>query len=441
MRSKCAGILGASIHSTHMVPRVLEFLRVCRQRFPDLVIVAGGAHPTGAPEIVKEDCIDYVVIGEGEETLYELASALLRGSDPSRIKGLAYMKDGFVKCTAPRERLDFTLKFRPIRKNEILSKMKCAPLAYPAPPDQKGVAQIAYSRGCPFKCEFCVSPIVFPRDTIYRDPEDVMDELKQLKRDFGTNFVFFNDLTFNHYPPRVHDLCDKLIEENLGINWFAYVSVHLIEEVVKTMAEAGCSRAGMGAESLVDYVLTDVKPQQRVANTRKSLQMTDKYGILNRTYLMFGYPSETKETLVETLEVMKSLPIDQPRLAFITPFPGTTFYYKVQDQLITRDPEKFTGDHPVIKNPNISSQEYVELRDWILSSYYDSQEYHDHVADKCRRHPRLIDSFRFFFGYLRNKEIVSQSAYARLLRTLDEEADVSHNKTDPKQYAYDPVFA
>jgi len=418
-------ILGVSIHSTHIFPRVLKFLRLCKNKFPEMVIVLGGNHPTCVPEIVNEECIDYVVRGEGEETCYELVNAILeRKFDKiEKIKGISFKKNKKIVHNPPRERFDFSKAPWPIRKKEILEKIKCAPLCYPPPDKQKCAAQIAYSRGCPFKCEFCVSPLVFPGKVIYRKAEDVVNEIEFLQKNFGTNFLFFNDLTFNANPQKVKELCEEIVSRNLKIYWFAYCSVHINNEIIKHMANAGCTRIGTGVESFIDEILEIYKSQQNLKLAKKSLKIIDSYGILNRVYIMIGYPEETKQMLEETVEIMKTLPIDQPRLAFITPFPGTPFYKKFKGRLVTTSSEFFTGDYPIIKNHTISPEEYIKIRNRIIVEFYNSEEYFDHVIEKCERFPHLISSFLFFVDYLKKKDILKKPIFKKFKNKLQDLED------------------
>jgi anaerobic magnesium-protoporphyrin IX monomethyl ester cyclase len=412
-------ILGVSIHSTHIIERVLDFLRKCRERFPDMVIVCGGNHPSCVPEIVAEECIDFVVRGEGEETFYELTKRILENDARyCEIEGLSFKKNGQIIHNLPRGLVDFSRSPWPLRKKEILGDMKSYPLAYPSPPNQKCAAQISYSRGCPYTCEFCVSPIIFPGRIIYRNPVDVVDEIKYLQKTFGTNFLFFTDLTFNSNPLKVSELCDRIKLENVSINWFAYASVHATENVVSNMASAGCSRIGVGVESVIDKIIKIYKSQQNLDSIKTGLGTIDKYGILSRVYVMLGYPEETRDMLEQTCKLVKTLPIDQMRLAFVTPFPGTPFYNKLEEKLITKKPYVFTGDYPVLKNENVSPEEYTQIRGRIMENFYNSDEYFAHVNGKVKSFPHLTESFRYFVDYLYDQKLLKHERLLEFVQML-----------------------
>jgi len=413
-------ILGVSVHSTNLWPRILEFLHKCKERLPALCIVCGGNHPSRAPEIVLERCVDYVVRGEGENIFLELCTAILgeEKSDIDAVKGISYEKDGCVINHPSAPRLDYKKSPWPIRKKEILTELKCAPLSYPTPPDQVGVVQISYSRGCPFTCDFCVSPLVFPGKVQFRDPKDVVDEIEHLQAEFGTNFVFFNDLTFDIHRERTMALCREIISRKVKFHWFAYCSVHLKDDLVAAMAEAGCSRIGIGVETFSDEMNKIYKPQWNLEKTSRALELSDQYGIINRVYLMIGYPEETREILAEIPSFMKSLPIDQPRLAFITPFPGTPFHERVKDNLGTYDLENYSGDYPILINERISPEEYLQIRNDIMCQFYTSDEYRNRIVDKCSRFPHLNTTFSYFIDYLKTHGILNEAAHRRFLEEL-----------------------
>lgn len=415
-----ARILGVSVHSTNLWPRILQFLQKCKERLPNLCIICGGNHPSRAPEIALEPCVDYVVRGEGENIFLELCTAILGEvqGDIDTVKGISYEKDGHLIDHPSAPRLDYQKSPWAIRKEEVLAELKCAPLSYPTPPDQVGVAQISYSRGCPFTCDFCVSPLVFPGKVQFRDPKDVVDEIEYLQAKFGTNFVFFNDLTFDIHRGRTMDLCREIISRKVKFHWFAYCSVHLKEDLVAAMAEAGCSRIGVGVETFSDEMNQIYKPQWNLEKTSRALELSDRYGILNRVYLMIGYPEETPEILSEIPVFMKNLPIDQPRLAFITPFPGTPFYERVKGNLGTHDLEKYSGDYPILVNKQISAEKYLQIRDDTMHEFYNSDEYRTRIVDKCSRFPHLSSTFSYFLDYLKTHSILNDSAHRRFSNEL-----------------------
>ena len=199
------------------------------------------------------------------------------------------------------------------------------------------------------------------------------------------------------------------------VGWFAYATVDKSiqkPETIRIMAEAGCSRIGIGLESLHRDILKSHKPTH--ATYKKgvnALKIVNENGILNRTYLMVGWPEETPEMFDATKEILTSgeLPIDQLRIAFAVPFLGTPLYEELKSQLITHDWRMYTGDQPVIKNNNMSTEEMKQKVKSMLISYYSSTPYKEHVSGKIADFPYLKESFVYWEEFLHKRGILDKS--------------------------------
>lgn len=399
-------IVGFSVHATYIFSTTLVVASELKRLNPNLYIVYGGNHPTGHPEILENTCIDYVILGEGEEIFYQLVSRISSDADTNDVPGIAWRdKEGKLVINPLAKRLDFNTVAWPLRDKEILESCKCGPLSYPIPPKQFAAAQVSYSRGCSGGCEFCVSNYLWGRQLSYRDPENVIEELKYLKNVYNVNFFFLTDLTFNHNKKKAIDLCKALIKSNLNMSWFAYCNVHLDRELAEYMKEAGCSRIGFGLESVVDCGLEKIKPNQNHDKIAETLKMTSDLGILNRCYLMIGFPWETDEYLQKTKEVLKDLYIDQIRVGFVVPFPGTKIFDDWKE-IRSSNFDEYTGDLPVVNNASISKERYIQIRDDIVSEFYNSDGYWNRCKDKIIKHPHLSESYEYFMDYLQRHEIV-----------------------------------
>jgi anaerobic magnesium-protoporphyrin IX monomethyl ester cyclase len=376
-------LVGISMHSTYLCSHSLNLARRIKELLPSVPIVTGGYHPSGCFDVLKDGSIDYIVKGEGEETLRELSEYIIyKNVNIDTIRGIVYLKGGKLVITPPRPRLDFASLPWAIRNREILLTTKCTPLAYPPPPKQISAAQIAYSRGCPYFCDFCASPLIWGNKLSYRRATDVVDEILYLQERFGTNFLFFNDLSFNVNKKKVLELCREMIKRIEGVHWFAYATIHGMDyEIAKTMRDAGCSRLGFGVESVLDQTLDKIKPRQHLREIKEVLEMTSNLGLLNRCYMLIGWPWESKETLEKTGELIKQLKIDQLRLSFVIPFPGTKFYEQ-QKHRITRPFEDFSGDNPVMPSEYLSIDELKDAATALFISFYNSKEYQKHVDEK-----------------------------------------------------------
>lgn len=401
------------LHSTYLVPQTLKLSEELKNEMPEIPIIVGGYHPTGDPTIISNYQIDYAVIGEGEKSAKELLDAIKSGKDFHSIEGIAF-KDGTgrIVVTPRRKRLEFSELQWPKRYNSILSLCQPGPLSYP--PIGR-VAQIAYSRGCPYSCNFCASPKVWGNKIKYRAPKDVTKEMEYLITHFNINNFFFCDLSFNFSKGIVIELCEhiKRLKNNLAdIKFGSHVMCNISNidnDIIGVMKEANVAKIDYGIESLSSDTLQCIKPSQDTRKIQENLKLTNRNGILIRALMMVGYPWESKNTMLETKEKILDLPVDQLRLCFYVPFPGAEIYEQLKDRIIVGY-EGFTTDVPAIKCDGIDSEELKREVLVIQKEFYNSENYAEHVRSKIKSNPEFYDSFLEFFTYLYNKNIITLSS-------------------------------
>jgi len=409
--------------------RIVEIASKIKTCIPNVYIVLGGYHPTlNIEDTLQNKCIDFVVFGEGEITFCELINTIIhKDNGYSQIDGLAYKIDSKVIVNRPRARIKNPDDLPPILRNEkLLKRSRNWNLPYPSPLEQMGVAQISFSRGCLFNCNFCISPTLWNEATFlennntitYRSVDNVIDEIKNVKNRFKINFIYFNDLTINNSESRLQSLCKAITENGLhnpyldvnresdvkdNIHWFCLAKIGLTAETAGLMAKAGCSKIGFGVESFYKKGHTEMhKPFKGFTDIKETLEHTDSVGIINRVYIILGVQNETLESIQATIDGLLSTKVDQIRIAYFTPFPGSELYneYKDKDLLIEDDLAKFDGDTPVVKCSYMSTQELVESRKKIVDSFYSSPIFIERCSDKIKRFPRLYNSYKYFVNEL-----------------------------------------
>jgi len=418
------GVVGFSVLSRDY-QRALKLARELKQQSPAVFIVFGGYHPTlNIHDTLSNDCVDFVVVGEGEITFRDLCLSLIKHDGGlENIPGIAYKKNADITINPPRKRFA-DLDSLPLakRNTELLQRSRNWNLAYPAPLNQRAVAQIGFSRGCPFQCSFCVSPLLWCKGTdpagvgavTYRSARQVVEEIKMLKEQYGVNFIYFNDLTINASEERLRELCRTMIEHGLhdskhdtsgpddiqkNIHWFCLAKIGMSAELASLMAQAGCSKIGFGIESFYKQGQREMrKPYKGYEEIKETLENTDAAGIINRGYIILGWPHETEESITATIDGLLSTKVDQIRVAYFTPFPGTDLYaeYKKNYLLMEENYSKFDGDTPVVKCEQLTKNDLIAARKRIITSFYNSPLYHQRCRDKIRRFPRLRESYRSF---------------------------------------------
>lgn len=409
---------------THTADYAAALAASLKKALPNVTIVAGGQHPSLLPEYILETDFSYAVIGEGELTFPELLGFLSadRPTDPSGIPGLAF-KSANGKAllrTHPRARISNLDALPPPKRiGSYLRRARSWNLTYPPPQRQTAVAQIGYSRGCRFRCTFCVSPPIWSdrhgllpphKSLTYRSAASVAAEVRKLHDDFGVNFLYFTDLTFNDNPERVRDLCKALIDAGLhegpesapghlhnSVHWFALLKVGLDAQTAELMARAGCSKIAMGVESFdTARVHAYKKPYRGLTILEESLAAADHVGMIIRCLLVMGAPEETDQSIASTIEGLQRFPIDQIRVAFLTPYPNTPVYAQFSDKLAVTDWSSYDEEHPIIAGDHLSLGELYGARMRIAREFYSSDCYRARCQNKLHRFPWLREAYAWF---------------------------------------------
>ncbi|MEM2919052.1 MAG: radical SAM protein [Candidatus Micrarchaeia archaeon] len=404
-------IVGVSCY-TYKFPDALKLAKNIKSRNPDIITILGGYHATGMPTNIQYGNFDFFVIGEGEETIVELLENINR---PEIVRGIAYLKNGEVKINPRRERLDFSKLPWPLRKKEFLEDTAIKGIV-----DKEKIAQISYSRGCPSECTFCCSPEMWQNAVKFRNAEDVVSEMKEISKNYGVNYFFFADLTFNASTKRLFELTELLKKEDF--EWCCMPSLerdNLDEFMVQNMAEAGCRRMMLGVESINTEVLHFLGKRAifernlRFDEIYKVFRLCDKYGIVSRAFLMLGNPNEKPDDIKDYLEKLKILLPDEIRIAITTPLPGSKMYNELDKNILLynnfpEDWARFSTNELVFRHKYFKKEELNEAVNWLFDSYYQSKEYGRHLMEKYKKHIALRPGIENFVrDWLREKQNIN----------------------------------
>jgi len=300
-------------------------------------IVLGGPHPTVFPErVAAEPFVDYVVYGEGEETLAELVRAIdAEGSYPrtgtlAAIDGLCYTDDDGVRRN-PERALIRDLDALPYPARHLFDV-----LAYPLyAPNGDRMITVLSSRGCPYNCSYCFKGIV-GRTYRQRSPDSLMTELHQVVSQYGITNIYFIDDLFTMDLPRLKAVTQRIIEEDLDIRWQCLARVDRVNpEVLGLMHRSGCRGIHYGIESGNDEILEAIGKHITKEQVRKAVEWTAQAGIRSKGYFMLGLPGDTEETMRQTIEFAAELDLDDAMFSLTTPFPGTRLWA----ELVAKRPE------------------------------------------------------------------------------------------------------
>lgn len=307
--------------------RAAELAGQVKKINPDITTIIGGPHITAVPQetMAKFPPFDIGVIGEGEITLVELIQTLGSSGSPDKVNGLILRKsptDTFL--TEPRLPIEY-LDSIPIPAWDMVPHLKYyreSATRFSKLP----LGAVITSRGCPGKCLFCDTS-VFGRRFRAHSADYVITMIKYLKSNYGINSLVFYDDYFVVDRKRLREICVKMIEEKVNLEWVCSARVNAItEEILVLMKEAGCFQIAFGIESGNQKILDIQQKGITLERIRHAVEITHKAGIRTKGYFMIGHPTETPETIRETIDFARSIPLDNFQATYFTPLPGSVAY-------------------------------------------------------------------------------------------------------------------
>lgn len=308
---------------TLTIAQARKFAGLLKQKNPHLKIIIGGPHLTALPQETMEysDAFDVGVIGEGEVTIIELLDALRQEKSLEGVPGIVYRNNGKVRITSSRQMIK-DLDVLPIPAWDLLPRLDKH--YFPPPPSLYRLPSfsIITSRGCPYTCIFC-DKSAFGSKIRSHSPKYVVEMVKNLYYNYKIRDLRINDDNFVLLRQNVLEICRMIKEEKLDLSFCCLSSVQVInEDIVRALKEAGCWQLRYGLESGSQKILDNIQKCANLNQARRAVELTHKIGIENYGFFMIANPGETKETIRETIDFAKSLPLDVFKLNFLTPLPG-----------------------------------------------------------------------------------------------------------------------
>lgn len=298
-----------------------------KEKNPTITTILGGVHLTADPvETMTEfPQFDVGVVGEGETTLVELIRALDQKMDIKSIPGIVYRDAGTVTLSQPRGPVK-DLDGLPPPAWDLIPDFpeSYAPPAYAT--NANASCSILTSRGCGHKCTFCFQGTM-GRQLRFHTAEYVLHTMKHLYQEYGIRDFRILDDQFLADKKRTREICTMIIAENLNITFACLARINTIDpEILRLLKRAGCRQISFGIESGSQRMLDFIKKGIRLDEAEQAVRWTKEAGILTLGYFIMGFPTETGETLQETINFSCKLLLDDISIFFLTPFPGTEIY-------------------------------------------------------------------------------------------------------------------
>ena len=341
----------------------------------NIVTVLSGLHPSArAAECLSYPNVDYVVIGEPELTVQELARELEQGEkDLKQVKGIGYVKNKKVVITSPRPAIE-DLDSLPFPARHLLpmqtyfEAVKEIPLRGEI---RKPWATVVTSRGCPFHCVFCSIHTIMGRKWRGRSPENVVDEIEQVVQTYHVKQIDFVDDNMTLDRKRMETICDLIVQRGLNIEWYTPNGVRadgLDEPLLRKMKASGCKKIRIAPESGVQRVVDEIiKKNLDLKKVENAVIASRKVGIKVGCFFIIGLIGETKEDIIATINFaykLRHLGADAFYFSYATPLYGTELYEQAKRGGFIRDcfsDEALAAVEPFIETPEFTADELREL--------------------------------------------------------------------------------
>ena len=305
----------------------LEFLQIIKNKFPKIITIAGGPTATVAPEeVIQEDCVDLVCVGEAEEAFTELCEKLEKKEDIRHIQNI-WVKEGLLFFKNPVRNLQNLNSILPPDLSVLDPKHFIRPLGGKV----YRMGTVMWTRGCAYHCTYCANSayinIYNKKGSFYRikDPELFVKELKEMKEKFNLNFLFFVDDIFPLHRKDILDTFCKLYKKHVDIPFSINLHPSLIkEDQLKKVIDIGCVNICVGLESGSSQIRDEILGR-KYSNEQiiKIFHLAKKLNIRSSSFNMIGLPHETREDIFKTIELNRQAGPNSATLTFFHPYRGS----------------------------------------------------------------------------------------------------------------------
>ena len=351
---KIIGIYTNLMTKINVIKLVKLLKKDSKYGFPTIIL--GGPDITYNCENYLKTGVDFLVIGEGEETMQELCNALLHKNDFNKIQGLAYLKNGKLVKTEERTKMkDLESLPLPNRKSIDFQPYLDIWKAHHG----KSSMTVSTQRGCPYTCKWC-STAVYGLSYRRRPAKQVVEEIKLLIDQYNPDALWFVDDVFTVSHKWLDEFHAEMSKSNLKIPFEIITRAErLNDEVLQQLKDIGCFRIWIGAESGSQKVIDAMDRRVDVDTVKEMIQKTNAYGMESGTFIMLGYPGETETDIKETIQYLKEANPTHYTITVAYPIKGTSLYNEIEDKIT------------VLPNWETSTDRKIDFKRTYKRKYYD----------------------------------------------------------------------
>ena len=350
--------------NTSNIKNAINYLKLIKNELPNSLTVIGGPHSSFLPiETLKSSpALDVVVIGEGEETLSELAEHCCNNNNRNleEIKGIAYKDSNNenIKLNPPRP-LIADLDSIPFPARHLVPFESYGTT-------KNGSGDMITSRGCVYSCGYCSSSLIMGKKFRARSPENVVNEIEELVHNYKIGDIAFMDDTFMLNKRRANAIADEIRNRGLDVSFIASSRVDMVDKnLLEKLKGSGLATLYYGVESGSQRVLDMMKKGITIKQAESAVKSAKDVGINVITSFILGFPGETLEEIDKTIDFSIKLDPDYSQYSILTPFPGTPIYHELKEKNLieTENWDNYTVLKSVIKYNKLGlSKKLVERK-------------------------------------------------------------------------------
>ncbi len=381
LREKRPNIIGIQVFTFHII-LVRQYLDLIKSVLPEAKIILGGPHPSSGPLNIFEffPKADWAFRGEAETGLARFLDLL--AEDKANAVTLKNVP-GLIWRDGGRTIINEQIFIENLDELGMPSWDLVRPDTYPLSPHggffrNYPIAPIIISRGCPFSCTYCAGHLISGKKIRFRSADNVIEEIKLLCRQYGIREIHIEDDNFTFNRNLVMEFCRKLKENNLNISWTCPNGVRLDtldKDLLLTMKDAGLYGISVGIESGSERILKDMKKNLTKETIKEKINVIRECGLDVSGFFIIGYPTETKNDIMETINFALSLDLKRAGFFIFKPFPGTEATGKLIKngeiaEISDEEWTKFILADVVYAPPGMTKSQIKNLRKKAILKFY-----------------------------------------------------------------------
>lgn len=374
-------VIGIQIFTFQVITAKI-YIDLIKKNLPEAKIILGGPHPSCAPDTIFNyfPKADYAFRGEAEIGLSELLDLL---SKDGIGRDSLVLVPGLIWKDKEKTIINKLIFVEDLDSLAMPSWDLIRPDNYPLAPHggffkNYPIAPIIITRGCPFSCTYCAGHLVSGKKIRFRSIRNVIEEISLLYHKYGIREIHIEDDNFTFNRDFVLEFCRKLKESKLNISWTCPNGVRLdtlTKDLLLAMKNAGLYSISVGIESGSEKILKDMKKSLTKEKIKEKLDLIKECGLDASGFFIIGYPTETRDDIMETVDFALELPIKRAGFSLFKPFPGTEITKNLiekgeLEELSDEDWARFVLADAVYAPPGFTKEEMKKMRRQALFHFY-----------------------------------------------------------------------